>query len=196
MNYIPNIISGLRILLVPIFAVNMISYNYESALYIFILMGLSDYLDGAFARYFKCITVFGAYLDAIADKIMINVAFLILCNIDIIPYYILILAISRDLIICIGIIIKIKINSHKEMNPIFLSKINTFMQIFLVLSCMLFLNNDINIKYIEDITNVVVLTTIASTLEYIYNYKKDILVKNFKLTSTYESTNTYISKKC
>ena len=51
-------------------------------------------------------------------------------------------------------------------------------------------------KYIEDIMNVVVLTTIASALEYIYNYRKDILVKNFKLTSTYESTNTYISKKC
>ena len=75
MDYIPNIISGLRILFVPIFAVNMISHNYESALYIFILMGLSDYLDGAFARYFKCVTLFGAYLDAIADKIMINVAF-------------------------------------------------------------------------------------------------------------------------
>ena len=159
-------------------------------------MGLSDYLDGAFARYFKCVTLFGAYLDAIADKLMINVAFLILCNIDILPYYILLLAISRDLIICIGIIIKIKMNSTKEMNPIFLSKINTFMQIFLVLSCMLFLSNNINIKYIEDIMNVVILTTIASALEYIYNYRKDTLVKNFKLTSTYESTNTYISKKC
>ena len=82
------------------------------------------------------------------------------------------------------------------MNPIFLSKINTFMQIFLVLICMLFLNNDINIKYIEDIMYVVILTTIASTLEYIYNYRKDILVKNIKLNSSYESTNTYISKKC
>ena len=196
MDYIPNIISGLRILFVPVFAVNMISHNYEFALYIFILMGLSDLLDGAFARYFKCVTLFGAYLDAIADKIMINVAFLILCNIDILPYYILILAILRDLIICIGIIVKMRINSHKEMNPIFLSKINTFMQILLVLSCMLFLNNDINIKYVGDIMNVVILTTIASTLEYIYNYRKDILVKNIKLNSSYESTNTYISKKC
>ena len=196
MDYIPNIISGLRILFVPIFAANMISHNYEFALYIFILMGLSDFLDGAFARYFKCVTLFGAYLDAIADKVMINVAFLILCNIDILPYYILLLAILRDLIICIGIIVKMKINSHKQMNPIFLSKINTFMQILLVLSCMLFLNNDINIKYVGDIMIVVILTSIASTLEYIYNYRKDILVKNIKLTSAYESTNTYISKKC
>jgi len=196
MNYIPNIISGLRILFIPVFAMNMISHNYEFALYIFILMGLSDFLDGAFARYFKCVTLFGAYLDAIADKVMINVAFLILCNIDILPYYILLLVILRDLIICIGIMVKIKIKGHKKMNPIFLSKINTFMQIFLVLSCMLFLNNDISIKYIEDIMNVVILTTIASVLEYIYNYRKDILIKNIKLTSAYESANTYISKKC
>ena len=55
---------------------------------------------------------------------------------------------------------------------------------------MLFLNNDINIKYIEDIMNVVILTTIASALEYIYNYRKDILVKNIKLNSSYESINT------
>ena len=190
MDYIPNIISGLRILFVPVFAANMISHIYQFALYIFILMELSDYLDGAFARYFKCVTLFGSYLDAIADKIMINVAFLILCNIDILPYYILLLAILRDLIICIGIIVKMRINSHKEMNPIFLSKINTFMQILLVLSCMLFLNNDINIKYVGDIMNVVILTTIASTLEYIYNYRKDILVKNIKLNSSYESINT------
>ena len=196
MDYIPNIISGLRILFVPIFALNMISHNYEFALYIFLLMGLSDLLDGAFARYFKCVTLFGAYLDAIADKIMINVAFLILYNIDILPLYILLLAIFRDLIICIGIIVKMKINSHKQMNPIFLSKINTFMQILLVLSCMLFLNNDINIKYVGDIMIVVILTSIASTLEYIYNYRKDILVKNIKLNSSYESANTYISKKC
>ena len=69
------------------------------------------------------------------------------------------------------------------MCPIFLSKVNTFMQILLVICCMLFLNSYLDIAYIQDIINVVILTTIASALEYIYNYKNDILIKNIKLTS-------------
>ena len=69
------------------------------------------------------------------------------------------------------------------MCPIFLSKVNTFMQILLVICCMLFLNSYLDIAYIHDIINVVILTTIASALEYIYNYKNVILIKNIKLTS-------------
>ena len=135
------------------------------------------------ARYFNCVSLLGAYLDAIADKIMINTAFLILYSINILPYYILILVISRDLIIFIGILLKNKNNNHFEMSPIFLSKVNTFMQILLVIYCLLFLNNFTDIKYIQDIINVVTLTTIASGLEYIYNYKNNIFAKNVKLTA-------------
>ncbi len=69
------------------------------------------------------------------------------------------------------------------MSPIFLSKMNTFFQIILVIHCMLFLNNILSIEYIQDIINVVILTTIASTLEYIFNYKRNIIIKNIKLTS-------------
>ncbi len=60
---------------------------------------------------------------------------------------------------------------------------NTFFQIILVIHCMLFLNNILGIEYIQDIINVVILTTIASALEYICNYKKNIVIKNIKLTS-------------
>ena len=183
MNYIPNIISGLRILFIPLFSLYVINHQYDFALYLFILMGLSDCIDGVLARYFNCVSLLGAYLDAIADKIMINTAFLILYSINILPYYILILVISRDLIIFAGILLKNKNNNHFEMSPIFLSKVNTFMQILLVIYCLLFLNNFTDIKYIQDIINVVTLTTIASGLEYIYNYKNNIFAKNVKLTA-------------
>tara|TARA_B100001769_G_C21837417_1_gene454546 strand:- start:169 stop:615 length:447 start_codon:yes stop_codon:yes gene_type:complete len=146
-------------------------------------MGLTDCIDGVMARYLNCVSLLGAYLDAIADKIMINAAFLILYSINILPHYILILAISRDLIIFTGILLKNKNNNFTEMNPIFLSKVNTFMQILLVIYCLLFLNTLADIKYIQDIINVVTLTTIASALEYIYNYKNNIFVKNVKLTA-------------
>ena len=64
MDYIPNIISGLRILLIPIFALFLINNDYLIALYIFLIMGITDVLDGSIARYLKCETLLGAYLDA------------------------------------------------------------------------------------------------------------------------------------
>jgi len=75
MNYIPNIITGLRILLIPIFALFLSNNYYMVALCLFLVMGISDALDGIIARYLKCESIIGSYLDAIADKIMINTSF-------------------------------------------------------------------------------------------------------------------------
>ena len=195
MDYIPNIISGLRILLIPIFALFLINNDYLIALYIFLIMGITDALDGSIARYLQCETLLGAYLDAVADKVMINTAFILLCHMDILPYYVFSIVLTRDLIILIGIILNNKIYARHYMKPIFLSKINTFMQIILVLFCMFFLNNLVNLDYIQDIINVVVLTTILSAVEYIYNYKKDILLEKCELMNNYEPINNTLPKK-
>ena len=58
-------------------------------------MGVSDALDGILARYLKCETLFGAYLDAIADKIMINISFCLLCMMNILPTYIFIIVLAK-----------------------------------------------------------------------------------------------------
>ena len=181
MDYIPNIISGLRILIIPIFAYFLLNDYNEIALYLFLIMSFTDALDGALARYLNSESILGAYLDAVADKLMVNTAFFILCYANILPYYILVIALARDLIILAGIIIRQKNNNYLELKPIFLSKINTFMQIVLVTFCLLFLNNIVNLTYIQDIINAVALTTIFSALEYIYKYKKYIVFKNTKL---------------
>ena len=127
MNYIPNIISGLRILLIPVFVIMLLNSDYFLALLLFIIMAVSDALDGILARYLKCETLFGAYLDAVADKIMINISFYILCIMNILPLYILILVLARDLIILTGIIINYRNRVSIIMNPIFISKLNTFL---------------------------------------------------------------------
>ena len=182
MNYIPNIISGLRILLIPIFALFLSNNYYLSALCLFLVMGVSDALDGVIARYLKCETVLGSYLDAIADKIMINTSFFILCSMNILPSYLFYIVLIRDLLILIGIILRYNNEDNSIMNPIFLSKLNTFLQIILVIFCMLYLCDFINLKYIQDIINAVVLTTIFSAIEYIYNYRNNNVLKNIRYT--------------
>ena len=183
MNYIPNIISGLRILLIPVFTYFLINNHFISALYLFIIMGASDAIDGILARYLNCESVLGAYLDATADKIMINVAFYILYTINVLPLYIFIVVLVRDLIILAGIFFNYKKSDKVPMNPIFISKLNTFMQILLVIYCMLFLNEMVNLTYIQDIINAILFTTIFSALEYVYNYKKILTFKNIRYTS-------------
>jgi cardiolipin synthase len=183
MNYIPNIISVLRVLLIPVFVLLLINNNYFIALKLFIIMGLSDALDGILARYLKCETVLGAYLDAIADKIMINISFYILYMINILPLYIFILVLVRDLIILTGIIIDYKKRDKVSMNPIFISKLNTFLQIILVIFCLLFLNEMVNLTYMQDIINAIMITTIFSAMEYVYNYKKSYTYKNIGYTT-------------
>ena len=181
MNYIPNIISGLRILLIPAFIILVINKSYHIAVIIFLFMGATDIIDGALARYLKCESVLGGYLDAIADKIVVNTSFYMLYNMDILPGYIFYITLVRDILIILGTILNDD-NYLQEVNPIFLSKINTFMQFTLVTFCMLFLTSTITLTYMQDIINAVLLTTIFSSVEYIYNYRRNLPNKNIKFT--------------
>ena len=183
MNYIPNIISGLRLLFIPIFVFFFANEFYMISLYIFLIMGISDALDGMIARYLKSESSVGAYLDAIADKIMINVSFFMLCSISILPFYLFYIILLRDIAILFGILINIRFSEKFVMRPMFISKLNTFMQITLVLICLLFLNKMINLTYIQYIINVVIVTTIFSLVEYLYNFKRQFISKNLNYTS-------------
>ena len=171
MNYIPNIISGIRILFIPVFIFFLLNSNYILSLYIFLLMGFSDALDGFIARQFKCESILGSYLDAIADKVMINISFCCLCFLYILPYYLFFLVLLRDICIFLGIIRQDKYLKIQKIKPIFISKLNTFLQILLVIACLLFLNNMVSISLIEDIINAVILTTFFSLFEYVYSYR-------------------------
>lgn len=187
MNYIPNIISGLRILLIPIFAYFIAEDYYEYASYLFIIMCVSDAIDGYIARLLKCVSISGAYLDAIADKLMINVSFFILYKIDILPLYVFLVVFMRDFIISYGIILNNGYKTKVKINPIFISKVNTFMQMALATYCLLFLNNILSLNYIQDIINVVILTTVLSTIEYFYNYRIVSKYKNNNSNIRYSS---------
>ena len=181
MNYIPNIISGLRILLIPIFAYFLLHLKFEIALFIFFIMGLSDVFDGLIARYLKCETLVGSYLDAVADKIMINITLYLLYDANIIPVYIIIVVLARDIIMSIGVIYKIRGNKKISIKPIFSSKINTFLQIVLIIYCLLYLNNFIKLNYLQDFINVVIFTTIFSGVEYVYCYQMNKISRKTKI---------------
>ncbi|MBA3036340.1 MAG: CDP-alcohol phosphatidyltransferase family protein [Desulfobacterium sp.] len=126
---IPNIITIIRILLVPLFIIFLIRDLFVSALIIFAIAGLSDGLDGFIARYFNQRTELGAYLDPIADKLLIISAYVSLAVIKIIPGWLAVIVITRDVIILLGIAVFSITDITIEIKPSLVSKCTTVAQL-------------------------------------------------------------------
>ena len=130
---IPNIITILRILLILPTAGLLLDERYLAGLILAAIAGLSDALDGALARRFSWSTSFGAYADPLADKLLVGTMFLILLWQGHVPLWLAVVVISRDVIILLGALAYRLIFEKVELNPSFISKLNTAMQIAMLL---------------------------------------------------------------
>ena len=129
---IPNIITCLRIVLVPVFIIFLLDGNLTYGFIIFAIAGISDGLDGFIARTFNVRSGLGAYLDPLADKLLLISAFVMLAVLKLIPPWLTVIAISRDILILIGVLTLIINRSSFKIKPLISSKITTFLQIITV----------------------------------------------------------------
>jgi cardiolipin synthase (CMP-forming) len=135
---IPNLITLLRIILVPVIVILLIQGSFFKALIVFIFAGLSDALDGFLARVLKQQTVLGAYLDPIADKALLASSFVTLSVLHIIPSWLAVIVISRDFIILLGISVLSIMSINVEIRPALVSKVTTALQLTTVLVALSF----------------------------------------------------------
>ena len=169
---IPNFLSLLRIILVPAIVIFLIQNEHVKALITFIVAGLTDALDGALARLLKKQTELGAFLDPLADKILLSTSFIALSIFGLIPSWLTVIVISRDIIILMGIMTLSMMSISYEIKPVFVSKVTTALQIgtvFLALFLKSFTSEMID--YYEVVKIISWLTasfTILSGLVYIY----------------------------
>ncbi|MDP2646572.1 MAG: CDP-alcohol phosphatidyltransferase family protein [Desulfobacterales bacterium] len=126
---IPNILTVLRILLTPLFVIFLQRGLFSFALLVFIVAAVSDGLDGLLARYFKQHTVLGAYLDPIADKLLLASAFVSLSLLKFIPGWLTIIVLSRDILILFAIAVFTITDTAIEMKPSLPSKFTTVAQL-------------------------------------------------------------------
>ncbi len=129
---IPNILTVLRILLTPLFVIFLLRDLFSFALLTFSIAAISDCLDGLFARYFKQYTVLGAYLDPIADKLLLTSAFVSLAVLKVIPAWLAVIVISRDVLIVTGISVFAIVDIPVDMQPRLLSKCATVAQVLTI----------------------------------------------------------------
>jgi len=139
---IPNLLTVTRILLTPLFVIFLIRERFGYALLVFIAAGVSDGLDGLIARYFNQRTTLGALLDPIADKVLLSAGFVCLAVLMVIPGWLTVVVISRDVVIMLGIAVFAIMNIDFEVKPTVISKITTVFQVVTV--CLALINLEIS----------------------------------------------------
>ncbi len=134
LSNIPNLISIFRILLAIPVVFYLLQHNYTLAFSIFLLACVSDLIDGYIARRYQWVSQLGGWLDPVGDKILLNSVYFSLWSMGvIIPGWLLLCIIARDIMIVGGVFYYYyrieKITAH----PTLISKVNTLMQLVLVL---------------------------------------------------------------
>ena len=130
---IPNLITVIRILLVVPVGWALLQQQYLLALVLFFVAGASDGLDGFLAKQFGWTSRLGAILDPLADKALLVTCYAALAWVGLLPVWLLALVVARDLVIVAGAVVYNFHIERLEAAPTLISKLNTLLQILLVL---------------------------------------------------------------
>ena len=124
-----NQITILRLIFVPVFVLLVIDQSYRAALAVLICAALSDVVDGTVARVFHQESPIGVALDPIADKILMMGGYLSLAFRDVLPWWLTILVISRDLAIVLTALLISLVAGYRPFRPTLLGKASTTTQV-------------------------------------------------------------------
>ncbi len=168
---LPNLITLVRFLLVPPVVVLLLNHRYGLALGVFMLAGFSDALDGYLAKRFHWTSRLGGLLDPLADKALLISCYLSLAVLGLIPLWLVVLVIVRDLVIVCGAAAYHLWVEVLDPQPRLLSKVNTAAQLLLVLAVM-FSAGLVRLDpfWIRALVALVLVTTVASGADYVWTW--------------------------
>jgi cardiolipin synthase len=125
----PNLLTLLRLFIIPFLVIEILDGHYRAAFALFLLAGISDGLDGLLARWLSQRTTLGLYLDPIADKLLLSTLFLVLTHVGLMPRYVTVLVFSRDLGILLIATLLFATGTLRDFQPSLFGKLNTLFQI-------------------------------------------------------------------
>lgn len=166
-------ITLLRFLLAPWMIWVLLQENHTLALGIFLIGSLSDALDGFIARRFNQCTPLGALLDPLADKLLVACGMLTLLWQGHFPLWLAGFVLLRDVIILSGAFAYRRATGRLEMQPLFISKVNTAVQFTLVLVILADADGYQQVSFaLEPLIWVTLATTIASGSQYVWEWSR------------------------
>ncbi|MFM2045822.1 MAG: hypothetical protein RLY86_4398, partial [Pseudomonadota bacterium] len=139
-----------------------------TAFWLFVVCGISDAVDGFIARSFRARTKIGGYLDPIADKALLVGSFFAMGAVGIVPVWLVALIVARDIIIVAGVsYLKLK-RERIAMQPLWISKLNTFLQIALASLELAVRGAGLGLDfYVKPLEYLVAVTTVWSLIAYV-----------------------------
>ncbi|ADE14051.1 CDP-alcohol phosphatidyltransferase [Nitrosococcus halophilus Nc 4] len=168
---IPNLLTVIRILLVAPLIYVLLQEDYFFALWIILMAGASDGVDGFLAKHYHWQSRLGSILDPLADKLLLISSFIVLAWLGHLPYWLVLLALGRDLVIVLGGLAYHFWVGPFEMEPVPLSKLNTLCQILLVVAVMISQLPGLDIPQLTGwFIYLVALTTLLSGMQYIWHW--------------------------
>ena len=168
---IPNLISLGRLFSVPVIVWLILDQQMMAAFWLFIAAALSDAVDGIIAKKFNAETLFGAYLDPIADKALLVAVFLTLGHEDYIAAWLVIMVVFRDLVIVGGAMLYQTVTQSLTMQPLLVSKVNTFCQLCMVGTVLFVAAYKIEDGFVLQVLGyIVAVTTVWSGIAYVITW--------------------------
>ncbi len=164
---LPNSLTVLRILLVPVFVGFLLYNRHDAALVTLLIAALTDTLDGMIARITDQRTRLGEYLDPLADKLLLMSAIITLSVLHFIPVWAVIVVVSRDAILLAGTLIANLTETNIDIAPTTLGKATTFAQICYVIAVMLHATGRIPTTLVEPLLLTMVALTVGSGVHYL-----------------------------
>jgi cardiolipin synthase len=125
----PNLLTVARLVLAPFVFAAIVTGRHDRALALFALAALTDGLDGLLARRFRQITPLGAYLDPVADKILLSGVFVSLAISGSVPWWLVVVIFSRDILLLLTSGIALLFTTFRQFQPSIWGKASTFVQI-------------------------------------------------------------------
>jgi cardiolipin synthase len=134
---VPNQLTFLRLGFLPFFIISIHYRRYDIALAVLIIAALTDGLDGLLARSLNQKTALGAYLDPIADKLLLSSSFVVLALNRKISWWLAILVLSRDVLLLTSAAVILVVAGYRLFQPSIYGKLTTALQIMLVFAVVL-----------------------------------------------------------
>jgi cardiolipin synthase len=169
---LPNLITLARLLSVPLTVWLIFEARYDVAFWIFVGAGLSDALDGYIAKHFDRRTRIGALLDPAADKAMLTGVYVSLGLAGQLPAWLVLLVVSRDFLIVVGWLLIQAAAAPKQLDPLYISKVNTLLQIALVGFVLAGLGLGIETGWASWLIVAAAVTTVLSGFSYLVRWAR------------------------
>src|SRR5580704_7073398 len=129
LKHLPNLLSALRLIVAPLAGWALLNGHDTAALAMFACAGLSDLADGMIARRWGFTSRFGAWLDPAADKLLMICCFVVLLHLGVVPLWLVLLVLARDLAIALGAMIAWALALPLAIAPLIIGKATTVVQV-------------------------------------------------------------------